>query len=33
MPHMVPSPDFFAECVATLGISDDDHVKFYDDWT
>ena len=31
MPHMVPSPDFFAECVATLGVSDDDHVVFYDD--
>jgi len=30
MPHMVPSPDFFAECVASLGVSDDDHVVFYD---
>ena len=31
MPHMVPSPEFFTECVATLGVSDDDHVVFYDD--
>ncbi|MEC8261663.1 MAG: 3-mercaptopyruvate sulfurtransferase [Pseudomonadota bacterium] len=31
MPHMVPAPGFFAECLAALGVSDDDHVVFYDD--
>ena len=31
MPHMVPSPDFFTECLSELGVSDDDHVVFYDD--
>ena len=31
MPHMVPAPSFFAECLAALGVSDDDHVVFYDD--
>ena len=31
MPHMVPSPDFFAECLSELGVSDGDHVVFYDD--
>ena len=25
MPHMVPSPDFFAECLSKLGVSDGDH--------
>jgi len=31
MPHMVPSPAFFAECLQALGVNDDDHVVVYDD--
>lgn len=31
MPHMVPSPEFFAESLQALGVNDDDHVVVYDD--
>lgn len=30
LPHMLPSPEFFAEAVSMLGISNDDHVVVYD---
>lgn len=30
LPHMLPSPEFFAEAVGMLGISNDDHVVVYD---
>ena len=31
MPHMVPSPAFFAESLRALGVNDNDHVVVYDD--
>lgn len=31
MPHMVPSPAFFTECLQGLGVNQDDHVIVYDD--
>lgn len=31
MPHMVPSPAFFADALRALGVNDDDHVVVYDD--
>ena len=31
MPHMVPSPAFFSECLQALGVNDGDHVVFYDE--
>ncbi|HUF35458.1 MAG TPA: 3-mercaptopyruvate sulfurtransferase [Gemmatimonadales bacterium] len=30
LPHMLPSPEAFAERMAALGIADDDHVVVYD---
>ncbi len=30
LPHTVPSPEYFAECVSSMGISNDDHVVVYD---
>lgn len=30
LPHMLPSPDYFAACASALGISNDDHVVIYD---
>lgn len=30
LPHTIPSPDYFAECVSSMGISNDDHVVIYD---
>lgn len=30
LPHMLPTPEYFADCVAALGISNDDHVVIYD---
>ena len=29
-PHMMPSAEFFAQCVASLGVQRDDHVVVYD---
>jgi len=29
-PHMMPTPEFFAECVAKLGVARDSHVIVYD---
>ena len=28
-PHMMPSAEFFAQCVASLGVQRDDHVVVY----
>lgn len=30
LPHTLPSPEYFAACVAAMGISNDDHVVIYD---
>ncbi len=30
LPHMLPSPELFAESVSALGVSDDSHVVVYD---
>lgn len=30
LPHTIPSPDYFADCVSSMGISNDDHVVVYD---
>ncbi len=30
LPHMLPSPDYFAACASALGIANDDHVVIYD---
>ena len=30
LPHTLPSPEYFASCVESLGISNDDHVVIYD---
>jgi len=30
LPHMLPSPAYFAETVGTMGISDKDHIVVYD---
>lgn len=30
LPHTIPSPEYFAECVSSMGISNDDHVVVYD---
>ena len=30
LPHMLPSADYFADCISSLGISNDDHVVVYD---
>ncbi len=30
LPHTVPSPEYFADCVSAMGISNDDHVVIYD---
>jgi thiosulfate/3-mercaptopyruvate sulfurtransferase len=30
LPHTIPSPDYFADCVSSMGISNSDHVVIYD---
>lgn len=30
LPHTLPSPEYFAQCVSAMGISNDDHVVIYD---
>jgi thiosulfate/3-mercaptopyruvate sulfurtransferase len=30
LPHMAPTPDYFASCVSALGIKNEDHVVIYD---
>lgn len=30
LPHTIPSPEYFAECVSSMGISNGDHVVVYD---
>lgn len=30
LPHTLPSPEYFADCVSALGISNSDHVVIYD---
>ncbi len=30
LPHMLPSPEYFAACVSAMGISNKDHVVIYD---
>ncbi len=30
LPHMLPTPEYFADCVSSMGISNDDHVVIYD---
>lgn len=30
LPHMLPTPEYFADCASSLGISNDDHVVIYD---
>ena len=30
LPHMLPSPGFFADSMAALGVTSDDHIVAYD---
>lgn len=30
LPHMLPTPEYFADCMSSMGISNDDHVVIYD---
>lgn len=30
LPHTLPTPEYFAQCVSSMGISNDDHVVIYD---
>ena len=30
LPHMLPTPEYFADCVSAIGISNDDHIVVYD---
>jgi thiosulfate/3-mercaptopyruvate sulfurtransferase len=30
LPHMLPTPEYFEDCISSMGISNDDHVVVYD---